>query len=216
LIAADSPSNLSLVYVLCLPEFDFFRYLPKSAMRETILIIENEVDVAGLLRYNFSKAGFSVLVAGNGIEGLEIVGRNRPDLIVLDLLLPGMNGYAVCKKLKQDSNTVELPILILTAKAETDERIKGLELGAEDYVTKPFSPRELVLRVRGLLRRSRSSKPTTALEVGPFKVDDTRFDIRLEGRRLDLTMLEFKLLAILIERRGCVQSRESLLSDVWG
>jgi two-component system phosphate regulon response regulator PhoB len=94
-------------------------------MRETILIIEDEADVAGLLRYNFSKAGFSVLVAGNGIEGLEIVGRNRPDLIVLDLLLPGMNGYAVCKKLKQDSNTVELPILILTAKAETDERIKG-------------------------------------------------------------------------------------------
>jgi two-component system, OmpR family, phosphate regulon response regulator PhoB len=185
-------------------------------MQETILIVEDEADVAGLLRYNLSKAGFGVLVASDGIEGLEIARKDHPDLIVLDLLLPEMNGYAVCRKLREDSNTVELPILILTAKAETNERIKGLELGADDYVTKPFSPRELVLRVQGLLRRSSPSKQMTALEVGPFKVDDNGFDIRLEGRRLDLTMLEFKLLAILIERRGRIQSRESLLSEVWG
>ena len=185
-------------------------------MQETILIIEDEADVAGLLRYNLSEAGFGVLVASDGIEGLEIARKDHPDLIVLDLLLPGMNGYAVCRKLREDSNTVELPILILTAKAETNERIKGLELGADDYVTKPFSPRELVLRVQGLLRRSSPGKPGTTLEVGPFKVDDNGFDIRLEGRRLNLTMLEFKLLAILIERRGRIQSRESLLSEVWG
>ena len=146
------------------------------------------------------------------MKALEIARKNRPDLIVLDLRLPEMDGYAVCKALKSNSDTESLPIVILTARAEPNERVHGLELGADDYVTKPFSPRELVLRVQALLRRSRSSAQNYVLEVAEFQVDRNNFDIRLEGRRLELTPIEFKLLAILIERRGRIQPRETLLN----
>jgi two-component system phosphate regulon response regulator PhoB len=185
-------------------------------MQDTVLIVEDEADVADLLRYNLTKAGFGVLIASDGLKGLEIAGKNRPDLIVLDLRLPEMDGYAVCKALKSNSDTEALPVVILTARAEPSERVHGLELGADDYVTKPFSPRELVLRVQALLRRSRSSAQNYVLEVAEFQVDRNNFDIRLEGKPLELTPIEFKLLATLIERRGRIQSRETLLNDVWG
>jgi DNA-binding response OmpR family regulator len=185
-------------------------------MQDTVLIVEDEADVADLLRYNLTKAGFGVLIASDGLKGLEIARKNRPDLILLDLRLPEMDGYAVCKALKSNSDTEALPIVILTARAEPSERVHGLELGADDYVTKPFSPRELVLRVQALLRRSRSSAQNHVLEVAEFQVDRNNFDIRLEGKRLDLTPIEFKLLATLIERRGRIQSRETLLHDIWG
>jgi len=185
-------------------------------MADTVLIVEDEADVVDLLRYNLSKAGFSVLIAKDGLQGLEMARKNRPDIIVLDIMLPGMDGYAVCKALKKDPVTESLPIVMLTAKSELSERVHGLEIGADDYVTKPFSPRELVLRVQALLRRLRTSNQGDALEVDDFQVNKSTFEIRLKGQRLELTATEFKLLTLLIERRGRTMSRDTLLFDVWG
>ncbi len=185
-------------------------------MDDTVLIVEDEADVVDLLRYNLNKAGFSVLIANDGLQGLEMARANRPDVVVLDLMLPGMDGKTVCRSLKSDPETESLPILMLTAKSEPAERVQGLEIGADDYVTKPFSPRELVLRVQGLLRRSRTSNRPETVEVDDFVVNKNAFEIRLAGTRLDLTTTEFKLLTLLIERRGRTQSRETLLYDVWG
>ena len=190
--------------------------MSRDAMRDTVLLVEDEADVVDLLRYNLNKAGFSVLIAYDGLAGLEMARKSRPEIVVLDLMLPGMDGNAVCKALKKDPETELLPILMLTARGEPSERIHGLEIGADDYVTKPFSPRELVLRIQALLRRSRSKVVSEVVEVGDFHLDKNKFDIRLEGRRLDLTSTEFKLLKVLIERRGRTQSREALLYDVWG
>lgn len=185
-------------------------------MEETVLVIEDETDVVDLLRYNLNKAGFSVLIATDGLQGLEMARKNRPDVIVLDLMLPGMNGHAVCKALKGDPDTESLPIIMLTAKGEPSERVQGLEMGADDYVTKPFSTKELVLRVKALVRRVKAGRGGEVLEVDQFSVNKNGFEIRLEGERLDLTTTEFKLLTLLIERRGRIQSRETLLYDVWG
>lgn len=185
-------------------------------MQDTVLVIEDEADVVDLLRYNLNRAGFTVLIANDGAEGLEEARKNRPDVIILDLMMPRLNGYEVCKALKKDPETETLPILMLTAKSEPNERISGLELGADDYLTKPFSPRELVLRVQALLRRLRTSRKNDVIEFDEFSVDRNAFEVKLAGKRLDLTTTEFKLLTLLIERRGRTQSRESLLFDVWG
>lgn len=185
-------------------------------MEDTILVVEDESDVVDLLRYNLTKAGFSVLIANDGLKGLEMARKNRPDVIVLDLMLPGMTGQAVCKALRKDPDTESLPIIMLTAKGEPGERVQGLELGADDYVTKPFSTKELVLRVKAVLRRSRANAGSESIEVDQFHVNKAAFEIRLEGQRLDLTTTEFKLLTLMIERRGRIQSRETLLYDVWG
>jgi DNA-binding response OmpR family regulator len=190
--------------------------MSRDAMPDTVLLVEDESDVVDLLRYNLNKAGFSVLIAGDGLLGLEMARKNRPEIIVLDLMLPGMDGYSVCRALKQDSDTESLPVLMLTARGEPSERVRGLEIGADDYLTKPFSPRELVLRIQALLRRTRPRLPGEVIKVGQFHLDKNKFDVRLEGRRLDLTTTEFKLLTVLIERRGRTQSRETLLYDVWG
>jgi len=185
-------------------------------MEDTVLIVEDEADVVDLLRYHLSKAGFSVLIANDGLQGLEMARKNRPDILVLDIMLPGMDGFAVCKALKKDPATEFLPVVMLTAKGEVSEKVRGLELGADDYVTKPFSPRELVLRVQALLRRLRTSTRGEALEVDVFEVNKSAFEIRLEGERLELTTTEFKLLTLMIERRGRIMSRDTLLFDVWG
>jgi two-component system, OmpR family, phosphate regulon response regulator PhoB len=185
-------------------------------MPGTVLLVEDESDVVNLLRYNLNKAGFAVLIAEDGLTGLEMARANRPEIIILDLMLPGMDGYSVCRALKKDPETELLPVLMLTARGEPSERVRGLEIGADDYVTKPFSPRELVLRIEALLRRSRSGLSGEVVEVGPFQLDKNKFNVRLEGRQLDLTTTEFKLLTVLIERRGRTQSRERLLYDVWG
>ena len=199
-----------------LPEFGSFSSIGTDAMQDTVLVIEDEADMMNLLRYNLSKAGFGVLIASDGLTGLELARKNRPDVIILDLLLPQMDGYAVCKAIRNNPATGALPIVILTAKAEPGERIKGLEIGADDYVTKPFNLRELILRVRALLRRSRPKAKIDVIEAGAFQVDRNKFQIQIEGLRLDLTPTEFKLLTLLIERRGRIQSREGLLYDVWG
>jgi DNA-binding response OmpR family regulator len=185
-------------------------------MQDTVLVVEDEQDVVDLLRYNLNRAGFTVLIAGDGVKGLEVARRERPDIIILDLMMPEMSGEKVCKALKNDPETVNIPIIMLTAKGETNDRVAGLELGADDYVTKPFSPRELVLRVQALLRRLRTAIRTDCIEVDEFRVDKGAFEVRLDGQRLDLTTTEFKLLTLLIERRGRTQSRETLLYDVWG
>lgn len=185
-------------------------------MQQTVLVIEDEGDVVDLLRYNLNRAGYKVLIARNGVEGLKSARENLPDCVILDLMMPKMNGEEVCRELRDEPLTQHLPVIMLTAKTTPEERIAGLELGADDYLTKPFSPRELVLRVEALLRRIQSASQKDTLEVDQFVVDRNAFEIRLEGNRIDLTTTEFKLLALLIERRGKVQSRDSLLYDVWG
>lgn len=185
-------------------------------MGDTVLVVEDEADVVDLLRYNLNKSGFDVLIATSGLEGLEIAAHHRPDLILLDIMLPGMSGYEVCKKLRNTPETATIAIVMLTAKGETLERVKGLECGVDDYITKPFSPRELILRIKAVLRRVRISEKGDVLEFDGFQVDKQAFEIRLDGTRIELTTTEFKLLCLLLERRGRVQSREKLLLDVWG
>ena len=185
-------------------------------MAETVLVVEDERDVVDLLRYHLTRAGYAVSIAHDGLDGLQQARTGRPDVIILDLMLPGLTGDKVCKSLKDDPSTAAIPVIMLTAKAEPEERIRGLELGADDYVPKPFSPKELVLRVQALLRRLRVSEAGKYLEVDEFLVDKGAFEVRLAGERLDLTTTEFKLLTLLIDRRGRVQSRETLLFDVCG
>jgi DNA-binding response OmpR family regulator len=185
-------------------------------MVDTILVVEDEPDVVDLIRYHLRRAGFEVLTASNGPAGLTTATQTRPDAIVLDIMLPQMTGLEVCQALRQSNETADIPVLILTAKAEMTDRIAGLELGVDDYITKPFSPRELVLRVQNLLRRLRLVRNTSVLTVDEFCVDKGNFEISFHGTRLDLTTTEFKLLAALLEHRGRTLSRETLLQDVWG
>ncbi len=182
-----------------------------------VLVADDEADVLNLVCNNLKSAGFTPLQAEDGPTALEQAKAQMPALIVLDLMLPGMSGLEVCKALKAEPATKNIPILMLTAKAEEVDRILGFELGADDYMTKPFSPRELVLRVQSVLRRA-TSQPEKAevLKLGDILVDRTRHAVSLRGKELDLTATEFKLLSTLIERRGRVQSRDVLLNDVWG
>jgi two-component system phosphate regulon response regulator PhoB len=179
-----------------------------------ILIIEDESDVADLLEMGLRKAGFKTTTAVDGATGLQNARENRPDFIILDLMLPKMSGLEVCRILKGDAGTAHIPILMLTAKAEEVDRIVGLEFGADDYVTKPFSPREVTLRIRAILRRG--EKPEETLQAGPISIDAGRHQVRVSGKRVHLTSLEFKLLRTLLQRRGRVQERDKLLNDVWG
>ncbi len=185
-------------------------------MGDTVLIVEDEQDVVDLLRYNLNRAGFTVLIANDGITGLEMARAQRPDIILLDLMLPQMSGEKVCALLKADADTAGIPVIMVTAKGHPNERVDGFELGADDYVAKPFIPKELILRLQAVLRRLRTASRSDCLEVGPFFVDKGAFEVRMNGKRLDLTTTEFKLITLLIERRGRTQSRETLLFDVWG
>ena len=170
-------------------------------MDDTVLLVEDEADVVDLLRYHFKKAGFKVEITNSGDAGLAAVRSKRPDAVVLDLMLPGMTGLEVCRALKADNETSAIPVLMLTARSEVKDRVKGLEIGADDYVTKPFSPKEVVLRVQGLLRRIRSAaEEVNLLEVNGISIDKTALRACVNDQRLDLTTIEFKL----------------LLSNVWG
>src|SRR6184192_4372205 len=181
-----------------------------------ILIIEDESDVADLLTLNLRKAGYRVSTAADGASGLHKVRDDRPDFVILDLMLPKMSGLELCRILKSDAATAQVPILMLTAKAEEIDRIVGLEFGADDYVTKPFSPREIVLRIRAILRRSEGKPDEEHLSAGPIIIDPARYEVSVNGKRINLTSLEFKLLRTLTQRRGRVQARDRLLNDVWG
>src|SRR6185437_15960860 len=181
-----------------------------------ILIIEDESDVADLLEMGLRKAGFKTTKTADGATGLQKARDNRPDFIILDLMLPKMSGLEVCRILKGDAATSHIPILMLTAKAEEIDRIVGLEFGADDYVTKPFSPREVTLRIKAILRRGEPKSDGDHITAGPIQIDPARHEVSVNGKAVALTMLEFKLLRTLIERRGRVQARDRLLNDVWG
>ena len=184
-------------------------------MKDTVLVVEDETDVANLLRYHLTHAGFHVIVSAEGDKGLALARENRPDVIVLDLMLPGLTGYEVCRALKKDPNTASVAIIMLTAKCEPHERIKGFELGADDYMTKPFSPRELVLRIHALMRRLRTASHTEIVTVNGLSLNKSALEIRIDGQRIDLPMTEFKLLSLLLEHQGQILSREKLLEEVW-
>jgi DNA-binding response OmpR family regulator len=181
-----------------------------------ILIIDDEQDVIDLLTLHLRKAGFVLSAATDGATGLRMAREESPALIVLDLMLPKMPGLEICKVLKTDPATRQIPVLMLTAKAEEIDRIVGLEFGADDYVTKPFSPRELVLRVNAILRRGKGEGAEEKLSIGQITLDPARHQVSVAGRSVRLTSVEFKLLKMLMRRQGRVQERDRLLNEVWG
>ena len=182
-----------------------------------ILIIEDEKDIVDLIAYHLKQSGFLALTAMDGASGLELAKKERPSLIILDLMLPEMDGEDVCRALKADPNTQSIPILMLTAKAEEMDRVIGFELGADDYVTKPFSPRELVLRVKAILRRRELPKEgEKKIQMGDLLIDVDRHQVFIKKNSIPLTSTEFKLLLELTSKRGRVQTREQLLDKVWG
>ena len=190
-------------------------------MTKRILVVEDEPDIVELVTYNLRQAGMAVEAAEDGEAALEMAERSQPNLIILDLMLPGIDGLEVCRMLKQRGSVRHIPVLMLTAKAEEVDRIVGLELGADDYVVKPFSPRELVLRVKAILRRSggapgERANPSERITAGPLTIDAEGHHAFVDGRPLGLTATEFKLLLTLVERRGRVQTRDELLNVVWG
>ena len=185
--------------------------------REKILVIEDEPDIAEVLQYNLEKEGFDVETARRGDTGFDAVRRDNPDLILLDLMLPGIDGLELTRMLKRDPLTSRLPIVMITARGEEVDRIVGLELGADDYISKPFSPREVVLRVKAVLRRFQQEESVLErIEIGGIELDVSGHLLRVRGREMPLTATEFRLLRLLLERSGRVQTRGQLLSDVWG
>jgi len=192
--------------------------LPFSLMgRERILVIEDEPDIAEVLQYNLEKEGFDVETARRGDTGFDAVRRDNPDLILLDLMLPGIDGLELTRMLKRDPVTSRLPIVMLTARGEEVDRIVGLELGADDYISKPFSPREVVLRVKAVLRRFQQEESAAErIDLGGIELDISGHQLRVRGKEVPLTATEFRLLRLLLERCGRVQTRGQLLSDVWG
>ena len=182
-----------------------------------VLVVEDSQDIAELIRHYLGRAGYQVDVLSSGSDVLPHVRRTRPDLIVLDVMLPGVDGLQVCQSLRRESPTSAIPIIILTARDEEADRIRGLELGADDYVTKPFSPKELVARVAALLRRvNRPVAAATVLHYGPVTIDVDRHRVSVGSAELALTAKEFLLLKYFVEHRGRVLSRDVLLTDVWG
>jgi two-component system, OmpR family, phosphate regulon response regulator PhoB len=187
-------------------------------MRGVILVVEDEADLAATLDYNLQREGYQVQLATTGHEALKALGADpAPDLVLLDLMLPDMPGTEVCKALREDERTRETPVIMLTARSEEIDRVVGFELGADDYVTKPFSVRELLLRVRALLRRTQKSDADPQIaSFGRIRMDRDAHRVWIEGEEVKLTALEFRLLSTFMNRRGRVQSRDTLLSDVWG
>jgi two-component system, OmpR family, phosphate regulon response regulator PhoB len=182
----------------------------------TVLVIEDERDLADLVAINLEHEGHKAVLAADGVSGLEEAGRIKPDLILLDLMLPRLPGTEVCKLLRSNEKTATVPVIMLTAKGGEIDRVVGFEVGADDYVVKPFSIRELMLRVKALLRRSDQSAPSSLITVGPVSIDTARHCVSVKGEEITFTTTEFKLLLTLTQRFGRVQSREALLRDVWG
>jgi two-component system phosphate regulon response regulator PhoB len=182
----------------------------------TVLIVDDEPDLRSLLDFNFRSGGFETALAANGEEALRLVANRVPDLVLLDLMLPDLPGTEICRRLKSDPRTRDVPVIMLTARGDEIDRIVGFEVGADDYVTKPFSAREVVLRARAILRRAGSRPSERPVErVGSIRVDDEAHRVFIDGEEAALTPLEFKLLRTLMTRLGRVQSRERLLQDVW-
>jgi phosphate regulon transcriptional regulator PhoB len=185
--------------------------------KEKILMVEDEKDIAKMLEYNLQKEGFKTFVARDGEDALDATRREHPDLILLDLMLPGMDGLEVCKTLKADTKTAYVPIIMLTAKSQESDKIVGLEIGADDYVTKPFSPRELMARIKAVLRRVKEKdKWPEVLKVGDLTIDFSMIKAAVKDKTVELTSKEFELLKTLIKAKGRVLSRDYLLDTIWG
>ena len=189
-----------------------------EAMRERVLVVDDEPDVRMLLRTNLRAGGFDVLEASNGAEGLAIAKHELPTVIILDLMMPEMSGIEVCRALRKHPPTSRIPILMLTAKTTEEDKVAGFEVGADDYVTKPFSPREVVLRVRAVARRKPDQGSAKAIpaRAGLITMDRAEMSATIGGKKLVLTSTEFRLLELLVRRAGQIQSRDTLLSEVWG
>jgi two-component system phosphate regulon response regulator PhoB len=184
---------------------------------KTVLVIEDEKDLADLISFNLENEGYRVVTAMDGTAGLESARNSLPDLILLDLMLPGITGIEICKILRRNEKTSKIPVIMLTAKSEEIDRVVGFEVGADDYVVKPFSNRELMLRVKAVLRRGEQDKPSDkVIRIGDLSIDTSRHQVTSAGEEVILTTTEFKLLINLAERLGRVQSRDVLLKNVWG
>jgi two-component system alkaline phosphatase synthesis response regulator PhoP len=183
-----------------------------------VLVVEDEPDVAELIRFNLTKEGWDVTAAANGTDALRRARESRPDIILLDIMVPQLNGWEICRRLKQDPETAQIPVIMVTGRVEEGDKVLGFELGADDYVTKPFSPRELIARIRAVMRRGRAEtagrKPH--LKAGDLEIDRHRFEVRMKGHAVELTPKEFELLATLVGTPGRVFGREELLDIVWG
>jgi two-component system, OmpR family, alkaline phosphatase synthesis response regulator PhoP len=184
--------------------------------KETVLVIEDEKNILELVKYNLEEAGFRVLTASRGDLGLDLARKEKPSLIILDLMLPGIDGIEICKILKQNYKTASIPMIMLTAKGQEADKVVGLELGADDYITKPFSPRELVARIKAVLRRSHEKPKDELLKSGALELDQAKHQVSLKNKPIELTSKEYDLLKALLEARGRVLSRELLLGQVWG
>lgn len=185
-------------------------------MSSRILIVDDESDLAELVAFNLRETGHTTVTAGSGSAALAEIARERPDLVVLDLMLPDISGVEVCRRLRRNPGTQRLPVIMLTAKTNELDRVVGFEVGADDYVTKPFSPRELVLRVEAVLRRAQPEPTKARLRFDELTIDTTAHRVEVAGEEIPLTVLEFRLLLDLAERKGRVQSRDALLERVWG
>ena len=181
-----------------------------------VLVVEDDRDIAELVERYLQKAGFSIELLSSGRDALKAIAERTPDLLILDLMLPHVDGLEICRVVRSDPRTAATPIIMLTARADESERIVGLEIGADDYVAKPFSPNELVARVRALLRRTQRQPETRDISYGPIHVDTERHVVSSSGTAVTLTAKEFLLLEYLLRHRGRVLSRDVLLTDVWG
>lgn len=185
-------------------------------MKATILVVDDEKDILELVSYNLQKEGFHIETSQNGEDALDKIRSYKFDLLILDLMLPGIQGMELCKVLKSDSETASIPIIMLTAKSEELDKVLGLEMGADDYITKPFSPREMVARVNAVLRRTGEKPPKDILiKIGDLEINTNTYQIRKKGRTITLSATEFKLLLYLVQKKGRVFNRDMLLDAVW-
>ncbi|MCU0580976.1 MAG: winged helix-turn-helix domain-containing protein [Syntrophales bacterium] len=190
-----------------------------KGVQKTLLVADDEKDIVDLVTYNLAREGFHVLAASDGLESMKIIRDHRPDMVILDWMMPGMDGLEVCRRLRQDPETSRIPVIMLTAKSDTVDKILGLEMGADDYVTKPFHVRELVARIHAVLRRHDAGPPEEASQIltcRGIRMDLRSYRITVDNRPIDLTPREIKLLAFLMRHPGRVYSRDQLLDYVWG
>lgn len=181
-----------------------------------ILVVDDEEHIVELIKFNLEKEGCNVTTANNGTDALKIAKEKQPDLILLDLMLPGIDGLEVCRRVRKDGEISEIPIIMITAKGEEIDKILGLELGADDYITKPFSVRELVARVKAILRRTGNKKEVSDFIFENISINFDKHEVRKNGQRIELTLKEFELLEILIKNEGKVVTRDFLLDKIWG
>jgi len=181
-----------------------------------ILIVEDDPDITEMVEYNLTEEGYEVISAADGGAGVKLAGKNRPDLIILDIMLPEMDGFEVCRRLKSDSSTADVPIIFLSAKSEETDKVLGLELGADDYVTKPFSPRELIARIRAILRRGKQEPGAITTRIGDIIINSDKHKVTIGGEEIPLTFTEFKLLEYMARRPGVVLSRDRIIDAVSG